>query len=194
MSKVLDLLKIRTSVRQFSEKKIDENIINSILEAGRLSPSGGNEQSWIFGVITSKKLINEISVISYDQKWINTSPLIIVLCTISVDDKRGARNIQIARYLEYNHKIKKLDKDFYDKLNSEEHQTKIPGTQMSIVALEFGIFTTWVSYFKVNDLRKLLKLPSTILPSEMLVMGYPQNETYPKNKKSLKEIVFFNNF
>ncbi len=41
----------------FSDKKISQEIINYILEAGRLSPSGGNEQPWKFGVINDKDLI-----------------------------------------------------------------------------------------------------------------------------------------
>ena len=194
MSMVLDLIRQRTSVRQFADKKIDIDIIKSILEAGRLSPSGGNEQSWMFGVITDKKRITDISVVAYAQKWIATAPLIIVLCTVSVDDKRGARDIQKARYPEYNYKIDALEKNLYDKLNAEEHQTKISGTQMALAALESGVYTTWVSYFRVDDLSRLLKLPSTIIPSEMLVMGYPRFTTKPLDKKSLQEIVFYNEF
>ncbi len=44
-------------MRDFSDKKISQEIINYILEAGRLSPSGGNEQPWKFGVINDKDLI-----------------------------------------------------------------------------------------------------------------------------------------
>lgn len=40
---LLDLLKKRCSVRKFEDKKIPEAVIKYILEAGRLSPSGGNE-------------------------------------------------------------------------------------------------------------------------------------------------------
>lgn len=41
---VLDLLKTRCSVRSFSTEPIPDDIRMEILEAGRLSPSGGNEQ------------------------------------------------------------------------------------------------------------------------------------------------------
>jgi nitroreductase len=60
---ILDLLRKRCSVRNFSETAISERIISDILEAGRLSPSGGNEQPWKFGVITDKKQIELISLL-----------------------------------------------------------------------------------------------------------------------------------
>ena len=53
---ILNLLKKRCSVRSFSEKPISEPILSEILEAGRLSPSGGNKQPWKFGVITDQEL------------------------------------------------------------------------------------------------------------------------------------------
>jgi nitroreductase len=52
-----ELLKKRYSLRNFMDIGISHDIIESILEAGRLSPSGGNEQPWKFGVITNRKLI-----------------------------------------------------------------------------------------------------------------------------------------
>jgi nitroreductase len=36
-----------------------------MLEAARLSPSGGNEQPWAFGVITDCALIKQISKLAH---------------------------------------------------------------------------------------------------------------------------------
>ncbi len=58
---LLDLLEQRYSCRNFSDRPISPEIIAYILECGRLSASGGNEQPWKFGVITDKKLISELA-------------------------------------------------------------------------------------------------------------------------------------
>ena len=42
---ILDLLRKRVSVRKFQDKPIPEDVLQEIPEAGRLSPSGGNEQA-----------------------------------------------------------------------------------------------------------------------------------------------------
>ncbi|MBF8436193.1 nitroreductase family protein [Halanaerobiaceae bacterium Z-7014] len=189
---LLDLLKKRSSVRNFIDKDIPDEIINYILEAGRISPSGGNEQPWKFGVINNQELIRKISEIAYNQKWIRNANLLIVLCTYIVSDERGGRDIQKARFPELEHEIEKMDKELYSKLNQEEHQTKIVGTHMVLAALEHGIGSTWVSYFKVDQLSKLLGLPESYIPAEIIAFGYPNDEMKVTKKKSIDEIIFYN--
>jgi len=190
---LLDLLRKRCSVRNFLDKDISPEIIKYMLEAGRLSPSGGNEQPWKFGVITNYDLIKKISRLSYKQKWVSKAKLMIVLCTRIVSDERGGRDIQRARFPEFASEIKRLDAELYSKLNQEEHQTKIPGTHIILAALEHGIGSTWISYFKVNEIAKLLSLPMGVIPAEMIAFGYPAKKMTPVSKKNFQEIVFYNN-
>lgn len=191
---ILDLLKKRSSVRSFMDKEIPKDIIELILETGRLSPSGANEQAWKFGVITDRELIAKASECAYNQVWIKGAPLLIVLCTNVVEDKRGAREIQKRRFPKFSSKIDEMDKELYSCLNLEEHQTKIPGTHMALAAWEHGIGSTWVSYFRVHKVSELLGLPTNIIPSEILVFGYPDAEPSPRPKKSIEDIVFYNKY
>ncbi len=191
---IAELLKRRVSVRRFRNKPVPEDIVEEMLEAARLSPSGGNEQPWMFGVITDCSLIEQIAKIAHEQEWIARAPLIIVLCTICVEDARGGRDIQFHRYPKYAKEIDEIPQSLYWMLNQEEHQTKIPGTHMVLVALEHGVGSCWVSRFDVKRLAQLLNLPSHCLPSELLVFGYPEFEQEPRRKKSLEEIVFRNVF
>ncbi len=191
---ITELLRNRFSVRKFQDKPIPNDIVKSILEAGRLSPSGGNEQPWVFGVITDRKLIAQIVEVACQQEWIAKAPLLIVLCTVGVNDERGGRDIQKHRFPEYTEAIEKMDQDLYWALNQEEHQTKIAGTHMALVALEHGVGSCWVSLFDVKCLAKLLHLPSGYMPSEILVLGYPKEERKLTKKKELDEVVFYNTF
>lgn len=191
---IVELLQSRSSVRKFQDKPIPKAVLQDILEAGRLSPSGGNEQSWTFGVITDPNLIEQIAEIAYRQTWIGGAPLLIVLCTIGVGDSRGGRDIQKARFPEYAEAIGQMDQAFYWALNQEEHQTKIAGTHMALAALEHGIGSCWVSKFEVSRLQELLHLPPGCLPSEILVFGYPDQVRQHRPKKILDELVFYDTF
>ncbi len=187
---ITDLLRRRWSVREFQAKAIPEEVLRDILEAGRLSPSGGNEQPWAFGVVTDPALITQIAEIAYRQTWIAGAPLLIVLCTLGVDDARGGRDIQLVRFPEYADAIRAIPHDLYLALNQEEHQTKIAGTHMALAAWEHGVGACWVSRFEVGRLARLLNLPESHLPSEMLAFGYPAREREPNPKKALEKIVF----
>ncbi len=87
-----------------------------------------------------------------------------------------------------------MDKEIYTYLNMEEHQTKIPGTQMILSGLEKGVYSTWISFFDIEKLAKYLKLPEDIIPSEMIAFGYPKEKRNTVKKKKLEDIVFYNRY
>ncbi len=185
-----DLLSRRCSVRKFKKQPIPNHVVWSILEAGRLSPSGGNEQPWRFGVVEDPELIGRIAGSTYNQRWLTTSPLLIVLVTRIVEDERGGRDIQVDRFPRWKREIEAMDKELYSSLNMEEHQTKIPGTHMVLQALEHGLYSTWVSRFDVDRVTELMALPELQIPSEIIAFGYPAEEPKRHSKKSLEELVF----
>jgi nitroreductase len=191
---IVELLKSRCSVRAFRDRSVPRAVLQDVLEAGRLSPSGGNEQPWAFGVIEDRALIEQVANIAYRQQWIARAPLLIVLCTIGVDDSRGGRDIQKARFPEHATEIDRMDQTLYWALNQEEHQTKIAGTHMAMAALEHDLGYCWVSKFQVSRLKDLLHAPAGCMPSEILVLGYPARVGQPRPKKSRDEVVFFNTF
>lgn len=189
---LLDLLKDRTSVRSFTQEPISHANIQTILEAGRLSPSGGNEQSWVFGVIDDRETIEFVSRIAYNQNWITSARFLIVLCTRMVEKSRGGRDIQKSRFPSLSETIENMDDRLYASLNMEEHQTKIPGTHMVLAAQELGIASTWISYFQVEALNQRLNLPSSLMASEIIAFGYPVKHKQPTPKKPLEAITFYN--
>ena len=187
---ITSLLRQRVSVRKFQQRPVPEEVIQDMLEAARLSPSGGNEQPWMFGVITDRLLIKQISKLAHGQKWIASAPLLMVMCTVCVNDERGGRDIQKHRYPHFSWEISQMPQELYWALNQEEHQTKIPGTNMVLAALEHGLGSCWISRFNVKALAELLNLPCHCLPTEILAFGYPVFAQETRSKKSLEELVF----
>jgi nitroreductase len=188
---ILDLLRKRFSVRRFERAPVPSDVLRDMLEAARLSPSGGNEQAWRFGVVTDASIIARVAEAAYQQKWIASAPLLIVLCTQEVQDGRGGRDIQAQRVPEWVDAIMSMDAELYSALNSEEHQTKIPGAHMALVALEHGIGCTWVSRFSVRSVARIIDVPEGYFPSEILAFGYPAGPGHHAAKKPLDELVFY---
>lgn len=55
-NEILKNIKTRRSIRKYSDKKIEENIVNKIIEAGTYAPSGMNKQSAVIVRITNKEI------------------------------------------------------------------------------------------------------------------------------------------
>ena len=51
----------RRSIRSYKDKAVPKDVINMILEAGSLAPSGMNGQPWRFTVIEKRGIINDLS-------------------------------------------------------------------------------------------------------------------------------------
>jgi len=189
---LIDSLRRRFSVREFQNRPIPDQVLDDMLDAGRLSPSGGNAQSWVFGVITDRTMIGQIADAAYGQTWIAGAPLLVVLCTIIETPYQAG--VHEARFPEYYDATVSMDDGLRAALHLEEHQTKIAGTHMAMVALENGVGSTWVSLFDVKRVARLLELPEGCLPSEILAFGYPGQQRKPTPKKDLREVVFFDTF
>ena len=56
---LLNLIKSRRSTRKFTAEPISRANLEVILEAGRWAPSGHNQQSWFFTVISDKAMFAE---------------------------------------------------------------------------------------------------------------------------------------
>jgi len=187
---IVELQQKRFSVREFTDEPVPGEVVAEMLEAARLSPSGGNAQDWSFGVVTDRTLIARIATAAYQQGWIAPAPLVVVLCTKGGTDAPGERRIQKQRFPHLADRIDAMDDDLYLALNLREHQTKIAGTAMTMTALERGVGSTWVSKFDVNAVAELIDPPDGFVPSEILVLGYPAGARTHAPRKPLGEVVF----
>ncbi len=56
-----EILKNRRSIRNYQEREIPLEIINSLINDSILAPSAGNEQPWKFIIVNNRDMINSIS-------------------------------------------------------------------------------------------------------------------------------------
>jgi nitroreductase len=77
MESLLKIISLQ-SIRSFKSKKIDENILQKILEAGRHAPSVHNIQPWHFIVVLDNEIKNELS--KGQARFIEEAAFIVVGC------------------------------------------------------------------------------------------------------------------
>ena len=59
----LELIKTRRSTRKFQERAVEKELLDTIIEAGRHAPSGGNSQTTHFFVITDRAVLAELAAL-----------------------------------------------------------------------------------------------------------------------------------
>ncbi|MGL5913660.1 MAG: nitroreductase family protein, partial [Bacteroidales bacterium] len=77
---ILNNIMTRTSIRQYEDKAIDDEKIETMLRAAMAAPSAGNKQPWKFIVIKNKETLQAISNNFRPIKMAASAPLAIVVC------------------------------------------------------------------------------------------------------------------
>lgn len=74
---VIDCIKTRRSIRNYSNQSIDKKDIDKIVESAIWTPSGKNGQPWKFKIIIDKGLITQLSEMSIYGEWMSNAPCFI---------------------------------------------------------------------------------------------------------------------
>jgi nitroreductase len=73
----MDVVSKRRSIRKYRPDPVPEELINQVLEAARLAPSGGNAQPWHFIVVKDPETKKVLGI----SEWAQQAPVVIVGCT-----------------------------------------------------------------------------------------------------------------
>ena len=74
---VMELIRSRRSVRKYSDRPVDDEMVDQILEAGRWAPSGQNNQTWRFVVVREAELKARVADFTKYAVIIKSAPVII---------------------------------------------------------------------------------------------------------------------
>ena len=169
-----EAIKKRRSIRKYSDKKLPVGIIGKILELAAYAPSAGNLQNWIFVVVRDKQRKNQLAEASLKQYWMNTAPALIIVC----NDKE---------------KIIK----FYPRRGSlySTQDCSYATQNIMLAAASLGLATCPVGAFDEIAVKRILKLPDSIIPEMILPIGYPGNEVQkPVYRNPLETNTFFEEY
>jgi nitroreductase len=89
-----DAIRARRNVREYADRPIARQDLERILEAGRRSPSGVNEQRWDFVVVTDRQQLQELSKVFRGAWHVAHSAATVALVVPETDDPRTRDWIQ----------------------------------------------------------------------------------------------------
>ncbi len=172
----MDFLKLATdrfSVRKFTDKPLEKEVIDKIIEAAQVAPTGCNYQPQRILVINSEETLaklRECTRCHFD------APCAMLVCYNK--DECWTRP--------------------YDGNQSGIIDASIVTTHLMLQAAQLGVGSTWVMHFNPFKMCEAFAIPENIEPVALLVMGYPAPDAVPNERhtayRPLEETIFYNKF
>ena len=204
----MEAMDFRHACKIFDEtKKISDEDMRFILEAGRKSPSSFGQEGWKFLVITNEELRAKLKPFCWDQPQITTcSHLVIILAAIeAVKPESGVPALRFAR-----REMPQEKKDFYNKLykdhltvtkvlDSDENvyswtarQTYIAAGNMMTAAAIKGIDSCPIEGFDKAKVEEVLGLDTKKFQLSMVLpFGYRINPQSTQMRLPFEEVIEF---
>ena len=181
MHDTITLLNQRKSVRAFTERKIDEELVQAILRAAVMAPTAGNQQLYTILRITDQQLLEKLADSCDHQPFIAKGKLVLVFCADCLK--------------------------WYDAYQDAGCEPRRPGVgdfllavddaliaaQNAVIAAEsFGIGSCYIGDIMENfeTQKALLGLPEYVFPAALLVFGYPTGQQINRQKPERAEMQY----
>jgi len=174
------LLCERASCRNFSDRKIEEEILNLVLEAGIHSPTGGNLQPYSIIKIENEETKNKLAK-SCGQNFIAKAPVNLLFCIDWHRIKRWAE-LEVAPFTAMS-SFRHFWISFQD--------TVIAAQNICTAADAFGLGSVYIGTVIdiISEVRKMVALPEGVFPVVLLCLGYPASKAFPRKKLGINSIV-----
>ena len=132
----LEIAKKRYSVRSYSDRKVEGEKLDKILQAAHIAPTAANLQPVHLIVVQEKDGLEKIG----KGANIYGAPLAIIVC--ADHNKAWVRP--------------------FDKKKTSDIDASILTDHMMMEATELGLGSVWVCYFKPDVIRKEFSLPDNL--------------------------------
>ena len=166
----LELAKARYSCKKFSDKPVEKEKLEQVLEAGRLAPTAKNNQPQHIYVLSSKEslsLADQITPCRYG------APVVLAVA----HDKDNVFEYPGGAY------------------NSGAEDAAIVATHLVLAAKAAGLDTCWLNFFDPEKAKALLSLPANEELTILIDVGYPDAAAKPlpnhDSRKPLSEMVTY---
>jgi nitroreductase len=167
----IDLINKRKSIRKFTEKPVEKEKLDKILEIINKSPSAKNQQSYEIYVVKNKDLQKKMYEKNPRQPFLFEASYILVFCgnLERAEASSGERGLTLYAI----------------------NDVSIACTYAHLATYELGLASVWVGAFNEEFISNLLDLPKYLRPMAMLPIGYAAENPDPKPRRNLKDFVRF---
>ncbi len=180
MSDVMNSILERRSVRKFEEKPIPDEILNTLLQSVRWSPSWANTQCWEVIVIKDEsvriKLQEVMSPKNPATRAIVQAPVLLALCA----------KLKHSGYYKEEASTRFGDWFLFD--------LGIASQSISLAAHSMGLGSVTVGAFDQNKANTILNLPEGYDTAVLIPVGYPAKISSAPKRRDIAEFTHNDTF
>lgn len=167
----IELAKARYSVRKFSNKPIEPEKLNAVLQAARLAPTAKNLQAYHIYVVNSPEGMEKMRTLTpchYD------APTVLIFTKNTQEEWHHPQEPQ---------------------RTSGVQDASIVATHVMMAATEQGLGTCWLNFFSPKAVAHAYNLPEHEIPVLLMPIGYAAEDCAPadrhQERKDLKDLVTY---
>ena len=160
--------KQRRSIRSFTERSVETETLERILQTANAAPSAGNLQAYEIYAVKAAKTRGALAAATRGQDYVAAAPVVLVFCA------------HPARAEKYGDRGRKL---------YSVQDATIACTYAMLASTALGLATVWVGAFNDEAVWKAIGAPEGITPVAMLPIGYAAEQPEPTSRRRLDSLV-----
>jgi nitroreductase len=156
-------------MRKYSNKPVEEEKLQKILESANKAPSAGNLQGYEIYIVRTIEQRMALVKAAWDQEFLAEAPVVLIFCANPdrVVDKYQERG-----------------SDLYC-----IQDATIACVFSMLAAKALGLDTVWVGAFIEESVRKVIRIPDHLRPVSILPIGYAGKEPKIRPRRDLQDLV-----
>lgn len=168
MNSTVNILKNHSSVRKFTNKKIENEILTEILTSAQAASTSSFMQAYTIIKITDDEKRRSITKLAGDQSYIEECPLFLVFCA-------DLHKFEIACNLNNN----KMASGYTEAFIIATVDAALAAQNAMVAAEALGLGGVYIGGIRnnPNEISKLLKLPKNVYAVFGMCLGYPAEKT-----------------
>lgn len=196
---ILEIGKMRSTVRSYSERPLEQEKLEKILEAGRWAPTAVNYQPQRILVLNSEETLTKAKEFAIQGNALNHSSREQELLLSGSLNGKGSYHYNASTSLLVCYDEEACWKHPGNGESSGIVDATIVTTHMMLEAAAIGVGSSWISYFDKEKAKELLGLSENFKPVVLLLLGYPAEDARPNHESAgirmpVDKTVFYNRF
>lgn len=182
---MLDFLKQRRTIRQYTDKAIPADLMTELLEAATQSSNTGNMQAYSVVVTTNDEIKAQLAPAHFNQPMVTKAPAVLTFCA---DFNR------FSKWCEQRNAVPGYDN--FQSFMATAIDTMIFAQTFAVAAESAGLGICYLgtTTYNAGEIIEALNLPKLVVPITTVTVGYPEKMPELTDRLPLEAVVHYEKY